>query len=176
MRWRKAHARLVRASILNACLSWCRKTSQRSRTTRSIKRRRLQRLKISPTMMQSSSGWARDLDVWRLRWPNFSTRRAVFGCAANCMEKSAEQLYLYCYPTRWPRDYTLFDHYESFAFRNGDSWPRLWARRTDDTRRDYWRIALWRNDDCRRGWIAAADRERASGRQVSRTENRRDRK
>jgi NAD(P)H:quinone oxidoreductase type IV len=57
----------------------------------------------------------------------------------------------------------FFDHYESFAFRDGNRRPRLWSRRTDDSLRDYRRLSIRRHDNCRRRWFAAADRERASG-------------
>ena len=94
---------------------------------------------------QFSRPGRRSLDAWRITW------------------KGRGSIHLFCYTARWPGDDTLFDHYESFAFRDGNRWPRLRSRRTDDSLRDCRRFSLRRHDDCRRGWFAAADGERASG-------------
>jgi len=64
---------------------------------------------------QFSRPGRRSLDAWRIAW------------------KGRGSVHLFCYPTRWPGDDTFFDHYESFAFRDDNRWPRLWSRRTDDS-------------------------------------------
>jgi hypothetical protein len=46
------------------------------------------------------------------------TNRGVALDAGRIAWKGRRSVHLYCYPTRWPRDDTLFDHRESFAIRD----------------------------------------------------------
>src|ERR1700686_5449094 len=50
---------------------------------------------------------------------------------------------------RRPGGHAILDHYQSFPFRDGGRGPALYRRRTDADRRDQWRIAIRRDDDCR---------------------------
>jgi NAD(P)H:quinone oxidoreductase type IV len=60
-------------------------------------------------------------------------------------------------------DDAVLDHHQSSALRHGGCGTRLRPCRTDDTRRDYRRLALRCHDDHRRRWLATAHRERARG-------------
>src|SRR5665647_2506409 len=67
-------------------------------------------------------------------------------------------------PARRPGNHAVLDHHQSAAFRHDRRRPELRLCGSDETRRGYRRLALWRDHDHRRRRQPTAERKRTGGR------------